>query len=127
MFFRYNFYGILWALLMFLLNLGREEGLENIQIFYHFHFDKLAHFIQFMILSWCLAVGFAKQQRYVPLRFWSWQASALVSIAYTFLLEGIQFARLPEYFEFGDLLANIFGSLGGVLLFYLIYLYPQSD
>lgn len=127
MFFRYNLYAFLWALCMFGLNLGRNQGLENIQILYFLHFDDLAHFFQFCLLTFLLIVGFSKQQRYVALRFNSIRMALMVSIAYAFVLEAIHFWRHSAYFEIWDISANILGCLGGALIFFLIYKFSVKN
>lgn len=126
MFLRFNLYTFLWAACMFALNLAREQGLANIPILYWIHFDDLAHFLQFCLLSFVMIVGFSKQQLYITLRFNGIRYALIICIAYSFLLEIIQLLRLPEYFEFSDLLSNILGSVGGALIFYFVYNYNRE-
>ncbi|MDX2303290.1 MAG: VanZ family protein [Microscillaceae bacterium] len=123
MFFKNTFYAILWATIMFLLNLGREQGLPPLKIFYYLYFDKLAHFLQFLLLAFFLVVGFEKQYAFQMLRFKSIQYTLIISVLYAILLEIIQLIRFKEYFEIWDLIANIFGCLVGVIAFYIIYKY----
>lgn len=111
---------------MFALNLTREQGLANFPIIYWIHFDDLAHFLQFCILTFSMIVGFSKQQVYITLRFNGMRFALIFSIAFAFLLEIIQLIRLPKYFEITDLLANILGCLGGALIFYFVYNYKRE-
>lgn len=123
MFFRYNFYAFAWAAAIFALNLGRSESLPLQEIFYLVNFDKLAHFLQFFLLSFLLIVGFSKQHSFISLRFRAIRVGLLVASIYAVILEIIQFIRLNEYFELADLGANLFGVLVGGLVFYFIYKY----
>ena len=123
MFFKFTFYAFAWALIMFFLNLGRDQGLPPLNIFYFLDFDKLAHFLQFLLLIFFMIVGFEKQHNFLFLRFNSIRYALIFSIIYAFFLEIIQLIRLKEYFEFWDLMANIFGCIVGAAVFYLIYKY----
>lgn len=127
MFFKYNMYGLLWAAIMFALNMTREQNLPLQPIIFNLYFDKVAHFIEFALLTFLLVVGFSKQQTYVRLRFGTMQKVVLFSVVYALLLQGIQAYRLPQYFEFGDLLANLLGIAFGVAFFYGIYKYKVEN
>jgi glycopeptide antibiotics resistance protein len=127
MFIKYNIHAILWALFIFLLNLRREEGLPTLQLLGFIYFDKFAHFVQFCIFSFLLIVGFFKQQKFPTLRFYAWRVALMVCISLALLFEIIQFIRLPKYFEWGDLLANLLGCGGGLLIFYLIYKFSEKN
>lgn len=121
MFFKFNFYAFVWASCMFALNLGRLESLPTLQVFYFIYFDKVAHFLQFSILSFLTLVGFYKQYTYPYLRFNGIKVTLLLTIGFAVILEGIHFVRAKEYFEWADLLANVLGSACGILIFYQIY------
>ncbi len=121
MFFRFNAYPFLWAACMLALNLGRDEGLPTLQVFYFLYFDKLAHFLQFFILTFLLIIGFNKQHAFISLRFNGMRTALVSCIIYAFVLEVIHFFRSPKYFEIWDLFADIFGCIAGALAFYLIY------
>lgn len=127
MFLKYNFYTFFWLICMFALNLGRLESLPELRLFYFLYFDKFAHFIQFCILSFLMLVGLYKQQTFVWLRFNATRVTLFACLIYSLLLEGIHFFIAKQYFETWDLLANIFGTLGGILVFYLIYVYKNEQ
>ncbi|MCU0444463.1 MAG: VanZ family protein [Microscillaceae bacterium] len=127
MFFKYNFYTLVWAAVMFALNWGRGESLPHLTLLGGIGFDKFAHFAQFCILSFLMLVGFYKQNTYAILRFNGVRITLICCLLYTLLLEGIQFWRLRPYFEWGDLLADWVGCGGGMLIFYFIYKFRQEN
>jgi VanZ family protein len=127
MFFKYNFYTLVWAGVMFALNWGRGESLPALPLLGWISFDKFAHFTQFCILSFLMLVGFYKQDTYAILRFKGVRITLLSCLAFTIILEGIQFIRLRPYFEIGDLLADWLGCGGGMLIFYFIYKFRQEN
>ena len=126
MFFRNNAYAITWIACMFALNLGRKFGnFPTLKLFYFIYFDKFAHFLQFCILVFLLIVGFSKQYAFPLLRFSAMRISLVIGVVYAFFLEAIFFIMAREYFEWGDLAANLFGCLGGLLIFYFIYKFKE--
>ncbi|GAB4400113.1 MAG: hypothetical protein OHK0053_21290 [Microscillaceae bacterium] len=123
MFLKFNAYPLAWAVCMFVLNLGRLQNLPNHPVFFFIYFDKLAHGLQFLILSFLLTVGLSKQHYFLSLRFTAIRSSLVVCSVYAALLELIHLMRAKEYFEWGDLLANLIGCGLGVGLFFFIYRY----
>lgn len=121
MFLKYNLYGVLWMGLMFLLNFYRQQSLPQVQVFYFIYVDKVAHFLQFLILTFLLLVGCAKQDRFYYLRINAVRIVILFSLGYMIVLQGIHFFIAPVYFQWGDVLANAAGIFLGFSFFYFIY------
>ncbi len=80
--------------------------------------DKVAHAAAYFVLAllWIQAF-YTSQQSFLKSVIWG----VGVSISFGILMEIIQFCFFPHrYFEFLDIVANIIGSLLGVLVFYFL-------
>jgi VanZ family protein len=121
MFWKYNFYSLFLALVMFILNMYRSQSLPNPDLMGILPFDKFAHFLQFCLLTFLVIVGFAKQKswkfaRYEPIKY-----GLIICSIFAVFLETWQFIFLKLYFQWTDSLANFLGIIGGILFFIVIY------
>lgn len=121
MFVRYNLFGIVWAIVIFLLIL--MPGGEMPKMEEAFSFDKLAHTGVFCILNFLLIIGFTKQFTYKALSRNPVKWSVLFSIVYASGLELGQALVPDRYANFYDLAFNLFGVLLGYVLYLLVYKY----
>lgn len=121
MFFRYNVFGISWAIIILLLILMPGKDMPDTDIWSILTFDKFAHFFVFAVLVFLLIVGFIKQHTYIRLRFNAVRSALLISIGYGLLLEIGQSLIAGRTFDLTDVLANMIGCFLGSLLFYMVY------
>jgi VanZ family protein len=121
MFFRYNLFGILWALIVLMLILMPGNNMPDTNIWSFLTFDKFAHFFVFALLVFLLIIGFAKQYTYTWLKFNAVKSALIAGISYSLLLE-IGQALVPDRtFDLADMLANIIGCFLGSIVFYFVY------
>ena len=77
--------------------------------------DKLAHAFVYFILTLLLIRGFHANGQ---LNRTTLIGAILISSAYGILLESVQYVFFPKrYFEILDIIANIIGSIGSLLVF----------
>ncbi len=119
MFWRFNLFTILWAIVIFLLILMPGQQMPEIGDL--FSFDKLAHLGVFCILSFLMIVGFNKQYKYPVLKRYAIKFSLIISLFYASVLELGQSVVPDRYANFYDLAFNLTGVLTGYVLFILIY------
>jgi len=78
--------------------------------------DKLAHILMYAIFSFLLG------RRIIGVRPFNWLLVILITSSYGILMEILQELLIAgRQFEFLDILANIFGSLSGTMLIYMLY------
>ena len=118
MFLKYNFYTIVWMLIILLLHLVTGEHHSNVDFP---HFDKFIHFGMFAFLSYLMIIGFLKQDRYSTLRFKAPMFTLLVATIYAVLVESIQLFIPIRTFDFLDLVADLVGNVFGYYLFVFVY------
>ncbi len=119
MFFRHNFFGIIWLLIITAVCLipGR-----NVPQPPYFSFDKLFHAVIFGCLAFQLIIGFKKQYTFKRLRYHAVPISIFFSVFYGLFMELLQGMIFPDRsFEMMDVLANTIGVMAGWLLFILIF------
>jgi len=59
---------------------------------------------------------------------WHWLLVFIISSSYGILMEILQeLLNTGRQFDFYDILANIFGSLSGTMLIYMLYKYRSKD
>jgi VanZ family protein len=121
MFFRFNFFGIVWAVVILFLTLTPGADMPYTDIWSLFRFDRFAHLFVFGLLVLLLTVGFRKQYSFQSLRNNNVRIALLMSIGYGITLELLQSAIPGRSLEFVDFLANTLGSLGGTGIYFLIY------
>ena len=118
MFLKYNFFTILWMIIILLLTLVTGENRANME---YPHFEKVIHLFSFCALSFFMIVGFTKQDRYSRLRFDASRYGMFISMAYGLVTELIQIFVPQRQFEALDLLSDVLGSILGYFLFILVY------
>ncbi len=116
---RYNFFTIIWGILIIVFTLS-PAGTHTIDI-YGKNFDIIAHGILFFIFGFLLTVGLSKQYTSTYIRFNSIKVSILVSNAFGILVECGQFLIPERGFQPWDLLANFIGTVVALLLFLIVY------
>jgi len=78
--------------------------------------DKLAHFLMYAMTAFLLGKYFSDKKR------WKWISIFLLAAGYGYLMEILQeWMNLGRQFDIYDILANIFGSLSGTMLIYMLY------
>ena len=121
MFLRYNLFGFIWLIIIFLLGLTPGESMPETNLWDMLSFDKLAHFAIFAILTVLWIIGLTKQYAYMSLRFNAEKVAVIGSIAVSLLLELFQAFIPGRSFEYYDMLANTLGVFLGLGSFYLVY------
>lgn len=121
MFFRYNLFGIVWALIILMLILMPGNNMPDTDIWSFFTFDKFAHFFVFAVLVFLLIIGYTKQYTYTWLKFNAVKSALITGIAYSVILECGQALVPQRTFDLVDLLANTVGCFLGSILFYFVY------
>lgn len=121
MFLRFNFFGIIWAVIILFLTLTPGADMPYTDIWSLLRFDRFAHLFVFALLVLLLTVGFRKQYTFAILRNNNVRIALLMSVIYGFALELIQSAIPGRSLEMVDFLANTLGSLGGTGIYFLIY------
>jgi VanZ family protein len=121
MFFRYNLFGIVWAVIILFLTLTPGEEMPLTAVWDFLNFDKAAHFVVFAVLSFMLIVGFTKQYTYLNIRFNATKIALAACFIYGLLIELGQSLIPGRGVEYGDILANSIGALIGYGVFYVIY------
>ena len=120
MFLRHNIYGILWALLIFFVCTLPSDKFPEIPTLKYF--DKAVHFFLYAQFSLLLVVGFKKQFQYRILRNRSVGNAFIISVLYGILMEILQnFVFTSRSFDVFDIAANFFGTVFGVIMFFIIY------
>ncbi len=121
MFLRYNFYTILWALLIMVLVLMPGQYMPKVKTDSLISVDKLAHAFVFCVLVLLMIVGFTKQYTYTLLRNNAVKYTLFISLSFAILLEITQGLSPGRMLEWYDGIANMTGCLMGYGLFYIIY------
>lgn len=79
--------------------------------------DKLAHAFVYFVLVYFLFRGFALQKPNLESSIYAF----LISASYGILMEIVQYSFFPNrYFEFLDIIANIVGTIAGLLFIYFL-------
>ncbi len=115
---KYFIPSIIWALLILFLSSG--PGIQLPKSTIDLSIDKVGHFIFYGILAFSIAYGYFKNN---PTKDKKGLFKALIiSGFYGICLEIMQYSFFPNrYFEVLDIIANISGSLIGILFFKYIY------
>ena len=119
MFFKYNLYTLIWAVIILLLVLMPGAQMAKADVM--FSFDKIAHGFVFCVLVFLMIVGFAKQNTFTLLRLHPVKYALLISIAYALILEAGQLLVSGRMVEVYDAAANVSGCLVGYGFFYVVY------
>ena len=88
--------------------------------------DKLYHFIEYLILGGLLAWAFVKAKPPVVPSAWIWSLAAVISILYGASDEWHQTFVPGRFATLADWVADVLGSIAGVLAVYLYYKKDES-
>jgi hypothetical protein len=118
MFLKYNTPALVWIIAMTVLFLIPGDSLPDTEGWSFLMLDKLFHFGLFAVLVFLLVWGFAKQKKFNFLHKQPFQFSLLIGFIYAVVAEFLQQLTINRAFEWQDMLANIIGCIGGLLVFY---------
>lgn len=119
MFLRYNFYTIIWGILILVVTLSPSSG--NFSDIYGIYYDKVIHCLLFIGFTLLMIIGFHKQQTFTWLRFNAIKGALIVANIFGLLVELGQFFVPLRTVEWQDMLANSSGTIIGLLMFLIIY------
>lgn len=112
---------IAWAIFILVLCTSSSGGFITQKLF-GIHTDKLGHAFIFAVLVFFLMLGFIKQWRFSFLIKKIRSISILIAIIYAIIIELIQhFFTVDRIADYWDVIADIIGSFGGLLLFHSVY------
>jgi len=121
-FFRFNFFGFIWAFIILILSLLPGSGLPTVTFWEIISFDKFVHGSFYMIFVFLMLIGFTKQYSYLKLRYHAILAGFLIGIMYGVVMELAQLTFIADrQFEMKDIFANTTGCIMGTFIFKLIY------
>ena len=111
---------IIWGLLT--LYLSSSSGIQLPPSFWDFiAVDKVGHLVFYGILAYLIAYGFYRNKN-LSINKKTLFIVLIISSLYGISLEFIQYSFFPNrYFEILDIIANISGSIIGILFFKYIY------
>lgn len=110
---------ILWSLLILFLSSGPGVQLPP-SVFDLLEVDKLGHLIFYGILAFLIAYALFKGSSTIRKKILF--NALIISSIYGICLEIMQYSFFPNrYFEIWDIIANISGSLLGILIFKYIF------
>ena len=114
------FPAIIWGLIILYLSSGSSIQLPP-SVWDIIAVDKVGHLVFYGILAYLIALGYYKKQpNQISIK--ALVVVCLISSIYGICLEFMQYALFPNrYFEILDIIANISGSLIGILFFKYIY------
>lgn len=117
---KYCFPAIIWALII--LYLSSSPNIQLPPSFWDFlAVDKLGHLVFYGILAFLIAFAFFKSADVIKKKLLL--KSLILSSFYGICLEIMQYSFFPNrHFEILDIIANISGSLIGILIFKYIFL-----
>ncbi len=122
-FLKYNFLSIFWAALILVLCLMPGKDLPSITIF---EFDKIIHFIIYVLLALLMYYGWRKQDSFTSLHQNTFMKILLITSCYGFAVEIMQeLFTADRHFDIFDALANSTGAVAGSLL--AIYFKSKSS
>lgn len=116
---RYNFFTIMWAILILVYTLS-PAGTHTVDI-YGLNFDKVAHVLLFFVFGFLLTIGLTKQYTSTYFRFNAEKVAIIITNAFGVVVEVGQLVWTPRGFEPWDILANFIGSVAALILFYILY------
>ena len=119
MFWKYNYQGISWAVLILLLSGFPGEQFERSSIE---NADIFVHTLLYAVLFFLLSVGFLKQTTFRSLKIYTLRKTFLISVVYGFLIEVLQATVfINRSFQISDIIFNAVGALLGFACFGAIY------
>ncbi|MCX2742886.1 VanZ family protein [Mangrovivirga sp. M17] len=121
MFFRYNLFGIVWALIIAVLTLTPGGEMVELNIWGKADIFTFAHVGFFAILVFLLCIGFTKQYTFKEIKERPEKFAVVFGVIFGFILEFIQAVIPNRSLEVIDLIANSIGCLTGYFIFFLVY------
>jgi len=120
MFWRFNFYTLLWMIFILVLIIlpGQHMPETGTNLF---NPDKIIHAAVFAVLALLMTIGFSKQRTYYTLRNKAALSALLISVGYASVLEGTQIFSEGRTLDLYDAIANTVGCFIGYGMFYAIY------
>lgn len=113
---------IIWAIIVGVFCGMPVGNMPDAPIWQLLGFDKIGHGLFFAILTYLLALGFKREINKRFLYRHGIKAAFVIAGAYGALLEIFQYSVVTSRtIEMADITADIFGSLSGILVFYLIF------
>jgi VanZ family protein len=121
MFFRYNYPGIVWAVIILILLGLPPNDIPDTSFITIPHFDKIVHAFLFLILVFLLARGFVLQNKFTYLRNSFLTSSLVFGIVYGGITELLQGSLFPgRTSDIYDFLCDASGGLAGSFFFILL-------
>lgn len=122
MFFRYNWPGILWALIILVLVGIPGTYVPKVQSFWEWlSLDKIVHLLIYAILVYLLIRGFTKQSSFIKLQQYAIYFALIFGIFFGLFTEVLQkFVFIGRYASVYDFIANTLGCLLGLTVYSLI-------
>ncbi len=112
---------IVWTIVIFFIIAIPGSSIPESPLFLIPHFDKIIHAAIYLLLGLLLTYGFAKQRDKKFFNRNKYTLAIVFCVLYGILTELIQhFYISGRSGELADVIANISGSLAGVLLYYLM-------
>ncbi len=119
MFWKYNYQGITWALLILMLSGFPGEQFERSQIE---NADIFVHTFLYAVLFFLLSVGFLKQTTFKRLKIFTLRKTFIITVFYGILIEVLQATVfINRSFQMSDIVFNTVGALLGFTCFGAIY------
>ncbi|MFN8287107.1 MAG: VanZ family protein [Chitinophagales bacterium] len=113
-FWKYNWPPILWAAFILVLCLMPGKSLPSVSLW---QFDKLVHFLFYIILAVLMLYGWRKQWDYPVLKERTIVRILVLTFAYGFLVEIMQDQLTDDrHFDIYDAIANAAGGIVGSLV-----------
>jgi len=113
-FIKYNALSILWSALILILSLLRGKNIPSFTIF---EYDKIIHFVIYLLLAVMMYYGWKKQNLFSALHQYTLVKILLITSFYGFLVELLQeFFTADRHFDILDALANSAGAVAGTLI-----------
>lgn len=118
---------ILWAIMIFSLSTMSKGSFPDIDEWLKFIFDKIVHLLLYLIFTVLLMVSLIKQNNSFKLKRYCIGISLAISASYGILIEFYQaYMTTTRSGNYEDVIANLSGSIIGILGFYLIYGKPKD-
>ena len=119
MFWKYNYQGITWALLILMLSGFPGEQFERSQIE---NADIFVHTFLYAVLFFLLSVGFLKQTTFKRLKIFTLRKTFIITVFYGILIEVLQATVfINRSFQMSDIVFNTVVALLGFTCFGAIY------
>ena len=119
MFWKYNYQGISWALLILMLSGFPGEQFERSKID---NADIFVHTFLYAVLFFLLSVGFLKQTTFKNLKIYTLRKTFFISVVFGALIEVLQATVfINRSFQLSDIVFNTVGALLGSACFGAIY------